>query len=150
MPPVLDLARERALQSLIVALAAERLVRSAHDCSDGGIAVTLAECCFGTDGMGAEVSLDSVEVAREARTNEAAALFSETASRIVVSTTDEDLVAVLERAAAASVPARVIGRTGGNRLRIAIGGQTAVDVSIDDAERIWSTAIESAFTKRVA
>ena len=50
VPPALDLDRERALQALLVALAESRLVRSADDCSDGGIAVTLAECCF--DGRG--------------------------------------------------------------------------------------------------
>ena len=52
VPPALDLAGERALQSLLVELATERLIRSAHDCSDGGLAVTLAECCFGTGGIG--------------------------------------------------------------------------------------------------
>ena len=50
VPPALDLDAERALQALLVALADERLVRSAHDCSDGGLAVTLAECCFDTGG----------------------------------------------------------------------------------------------------
>src|SRR5262249_54286465 len=47
-PPALDLNAERALQQLLVALAGERLLRSAHDCSDGGIAVALAECTFDT------------------------------------------------------------------------------------------------------
>ncbi len=46
-PPALDLKAERALQDLLVTLADARLIRSAHDCSDGGLAVTLAECCFG-------------------------------------------------------------------------------------------------------
>jgi phosphoribosylformylglycinamidine synthase len=145
MPPMIDLTRERSLQSLVVALAGDRLLRSAHDCSDGGIAVTLAECCFGTGGMGAEASLESVKVAREVRTNEAAALFGETASRIVVSISADDVVTVLERASAAGVPSRVIGRTGGNRLRIATDGQVTVDVAIGEAERIWSTAIESVY-----
>src|SRR2546423_3124413 len=57
LPPSLDLDRERALQQLLVALAGQRLIRSAHDCSDGGLAVTLAECCFVTNGMGAEIAL---------------------------------------------------------------------------------------------
>src|SRR5262249_3882669 len=59
-PPALDLTRERALQELLRLLAGERLVRSAHDCSDGGIAVTLAECCFGDGRLGADVSLEPV------------------------------------------------------------------------------------------
>jgi phosphoribosylformylglycinamidine synthase II len=150
VPPMLDLKRERALQALVVALASDRLLRSAHDCSDGGIAVTLAECCFGAGGMGAEASLESVKTTHDARANEASALFGETASRIVVSISADDVVTALKRAAAAGVPARVIGRTGGNRLRIAADGQIAVDVSIDEAERVWSTTIESAFARRVA
>jgi phosphoribosylformylglycinamidine synthase II len=57
MPPALDLDAERAVQRLLVTLADERLLRSAHDCSDGGAAVTIAECAFDTVGIGAEVSL---------------------------------------------------------------------------------------------
>src|SRR5262245_37947592 len=66
VPPAVDLERERALQALLVQLADERLLKSAHDCSDGGIAVTLAECAFDTGGIGVEVSLDAVDVARGA------------------------------------------------------------------------------------
>ncbi len=56
LPPALDLAAERALQTLVVGLADDRLLRSASDCSDGGIAVALAESCFDTNGVGAEAS----------------------------------------------------------------------------------------------
>src|SRR6185295_16002959 len=55
VPPSIDLDRERALQALLVDLAERRLMRSAHDCSDGGIAVTLAESCFDTGGAGADM-----------------------------------------------------------------------------------------------
>ena len=65
VPPALDLDAERALQALLVTLADERLIRSAHDCSDGGLAVTLAECAFDTGGIGAEVSLEGVAVSRD-------------------------------------------------------------------------------------
>jgi phosphoribosylformylglycinamidine synthase subunit PurL len=149
LPPSLDLAAERALQALIVTLAGERLVRSAHDCSDGGISTAIAESCFDTGGVGAEVSIDGVTVARSAPMNDAAALFGESASRIVISVTADDVAAVLERAAAAGVPARVIGQTGGNLLRIAAGGRVLIDLPIDEAERIYSSAIEQYF-RRVA
>src|SRR4029077_20468555 len=59
VPPVLDLEAERALQALLVTLADEGLARSAHDCSDGGLAVTAAECCFDTVGIGANISVDA-------------------------------------------------------------------------------------------
>jgi len=142
VPPALDLEREAALQRLLVSLASDRLMRSAHDCSDGGLAVTLAECCFDTNGIGAEV-----EVGGGSRI---AALFGESASRVVIAAASDDVTTVLERAAAANVPAHVIGETGGNRVRISVAGETAIDVSVDDAERVWSTAIEKYFAKRVA
>ncbi|MQA30088.1 MAG: phosphoribosylformylglycinamidine synthase subunit PurL [Luteitalea sp.] len=150
MPPALDLDAERVLQNLMVALAAERLIRSAHDCSDGGLAVTLAECCFDTAGAGAEISLDAVTIARQEGLNAAAALFGESASRVVVSTTPDKVTEVLQQAAAAGVPARIIGETSGNRLRIAVAGATVVDLSIAEAERVWSTAIEQVFARKVA
>jgi phosphoribosylformylglycinamidine (FGAM) synthase-like enzyme len=150
VPPKLDLDAERALQALLVTLADQRLMRSAHDCSDGGLAVTLAECCFETAGIGAEVSLGAEQVARDPRVNSAAALFGESASRVAISAVPDDVTRILERAAAARVPARVVGQTGGNRLRMAAGGEVVIDLSVDEAERAWSTAIEQYFVKRVA
>jgi len=150
LPPVLDLGRERALEGLLVALAAERLIRSADDCSDGGIAVTLAECCFDGRGIGAEVAIDSAEIVADRLVNDRAALFGESASRVIVSTMADSVPRVLAQAEAAGVPARAIGRTGGNRLRIATGGRAAIDISVADAERAWSAAIESYFEKKIA
>ena len=149
-PPSLDLKAERALQDLLVNLADARLMRSAHDCSDGGLAITLAECAFDSDGIGADVSIDSVSVAGDDITNRAAALFGESASRVVVSVGPDATAELLKRAKDAGVPARVIGRTGGNELRIAVGGHMAIAVAIADAERAWSNAVEQYFTKRVA
>jgi phosphoribosylformylglycinamidine synthase len=150
MPPQLNLDAEKALQRLVVDLAAGRLVRSAHDCSDGGLAVTLAECCFDTGGAGAEVSIEALNVGRDSRLNDAVALFGESASRVVVSVSSDNVTEILQRAALAGVLARVIGETGGNRLRLAVAGRVIVDVSVDDAERVWSTAIERVFVRKVA
>jgi phosphoribosylformylglycinamidine synthase len=149
-PPSLDLAAERALQALLVALADARLIRSAHDCSEGGLAVTLAECCFGTGGIGAAASVDEIVVSPDALTNRAAALFGESASRVVVSVAATDEAEVLAQAAAAGVPARVIGRTGGSSLRIDVGGRASIDLALDRAERVWSQALETYFARRVA
>jgi phosphoribosylformylglycinamidine synthase len=136
--PALDLTREAALLKLLTDCAAAGVLRSAHDCSDGGIAVTLAESCFDTGGIGASVDLSG-----------ALELFSESASRIVVSVGASNEQDVLARAGAAGVPARRIGTTGGSRLEISIGGQKTIDVSIGEAEQIWATALEQYF-KRVA
>jgi phosphoribosylformylglycinamidine synthase subunit PurL len=150
VPPMLDLEAERALQTLLVRLADEGLARSAHDCSDGGLAVTVAECCFDTFGIGANISVDAPQTASLSATGVATALFSESASRVIVSVAPEELTRVLERAAAAKVPAKVIGQTGGNRLRIAVAGQIVIDQSVDEAERVWSNTIEHFFAKHVA
>jgi phosphoribosylformylglycinamidine synthase len=137
--PSLDLARERALQRLIVDLIGAGLVRSAHDCSDGGIAVTIAESCFDTGGVGAAVELAS-----------AAELFSETASRIVISVAASKEKDVLARAAHAGVPARRIGTTGGSRIVISWAGQKAIDVTVAEAEHVWATAIGQFFKRAAA
>jgi len=148
-PPAIDLARERALQTLMVGLASDRLVRSAHDCSDGGLAVTLAECCFGS-GTGAEVALRGVAVAADAGVNRAAALFGESASRIVVSVSASKVSEVLARAGSAGVPAAVIGRVGGSALRIAVDGEPVIDVPVAEAERVWASALDAYLGKKVA
>ena len=149
-PPALDLKAERALQDLVVTLADARLIRSAHDCSDGGLAIALAECCFGGGGVGADISIEGVSVSNDARVNEAAALFGESASRVIVSLPPGHVTEVLQRAAAARVPARVVGETGGNLLRIAVDGRVVVDMPVSDAEGVWSSTIERCFSKRVA
>jgi phosphoribosylformylglycinamidine synthase subunit PurL len=150
MPPEVDLSLERALQRLLVSLAEAGVVRSAHDCSDGGLGVALAECCFETGGIGADVSIPDVSISARADVNRAAALFGESASRVLVSARADQAATVLARAADTGVPAAVIGRTGGTALRILVGGVPAVDIAVADAERVWSQGLERYFGKRVA
>jgi phosphoribosylformylglycinamidine synthase len=150
VPPHLDLESERALLELLAALSADRLIRSAHDCSDGGVAMALAECCFGSDDRGADASIGAVSVARDPGLNLAAALFGESSSRVIVSASPEHAGDVLARAAATRVPALVIGKTGGPQLRISVGGELAIDVPVGELERIWTSAIERYFIRRVA
>jgi phosphoribosylformylglycinamidine synthase subunit PurL len=142
-PPKLDLHRERALIGLVTQCASVGLLRSAHDCSDGGIAVTLAECAFDTGGIGCEVEL--VEAGSVAAT-----LFGESASRVVVSIRLEDRATLMQMAAEAGVPAQLIGRTGGSRVRMQVGGHDGVDLLLSEAEHAWSTAIERYFAGRAA
>ena len=150
VPPQLDLESERALLELLVVLAGDRVIRSAHDCSDGGLTMALAECCFGSDECGADVSIEAVSIARDPRVNQAAALFGESASRVVASASPDSVDDLLARAAALGVPARVIGKTGGRQLNISVGGELAIDVSISELERIWQSSIERHFISRVA
>src|SRR5690606_6987325 len=139
-PPVLDLERERALQQLLVRLAADGLIRSAQDCAEGGLAVALAECCFDTGGLGAAVDL--APAASDGGVDlVAATLFGESASRVIVSVEPAATAAGLEAAARPGVPAARLGTTGGHGLRLGVEGTTVVDVDVRQAERAWSSAI---------
>ncbi|MBM3808185.1 MAG: phosphoribosylformylglycinamidine synthase subunit PurL [Acidimicrobiia bacterium] len=150
-PPALDLQREAALQTLIVTLIRDGLVESAHDCSEGGLAITLAECTFDTGwaaGAGAEagglgVTAEVPVLADHGAFSTNAALFGESASRIVISVASRHVAAVMAAAKAAGVPARQIGRVGGRRIQLTVNGQTAVDSLVAHAELVWATAIEN-------
>jgi phosphoribosylformylglycinamidine synthase len=142
-PPALDLATERALITFLVRAAAERLLQSAHDCSDGGLAVTLAECAFDTGGIGLDVDVKDAGGVLPT-------LFGETASRAVVSIRREHVGRVLALAAELGVPAARIGRTGGSRIRIAVDGVRAIDNSVEEAERLWTDALGRYFARRAA
>ena len=150
LPPAIDLAAEHALQALLVDLANDRLIRSAHDCSEGGVAVALAECCFDTAGIGVEAAIPAVGVSSHVGVNRAAALFGESASRVIVSTSPDHAAEVLARADAASVAGHIIGRAGGSALRILVAGDPGIDVPLGEAERLWSSAIARYFVRRVA
>ena len=90
-------------------------------------------------------------VSRDADVNVAAALFGESASRVVVSVVaragDDGAAA---RGGGAACRRGSIGQTGGSRLRIAVAGEIVIDQSVDEAERVWSTAIDRHFVQRVA
>ena len=147
-PPALDLALEAALQRLLVTGVTEGLIRSAHDCSEGGLAVTLAECCFNT-GLGAVVDVPAVATAAAEFTG-VATLFGESASRVVVSADARRSAELLALARQAGVPALVIGAVGGDRIQVAVEGAGAIDEARADAERIWSQAIGRYFEKERA
>jgi phosphoribosylformylglycinamidine synthase len=140
VPPQLDLVRERALQDLVVRAIRERVIESAHDCAEGGVAVTLAECCFDTP-FGVSADLPAVgEVPEAFRVH--ATLYGESASRIVVSVRPELLTRLTTLAAESGVRARAIGETGGEQVTLKVDGAVAVDVSLKEAEMVWATAIE--------
>jgi phosphoribosylformylglycinamidine synthase len=142
VPPALDLAREAALQRVLVEGASSRVIQSAQDCSEGGLAVTLAECCIGT-GLGARVDVPGIS--STAGFGDIATLFGESASRVVVSPARGREAQLMALAAREQVPARRIGTVGGNRIQIAIDGRNVIDEPLETVERTWSTAIERYF-----
>ncbi|MEQ9399274.1 MAG: phosphoribosylformylglycinamidine synthase subunit PurL [Longimicrobiales bacterium] len=106
-PPAVNLTAERALQRAVLAMIRDGLLASAHDCSDGGLACTLAESALG-DGdtpLGITVELDD-------DLPPVATLFGEAQGRIVVSCAPDDVSAVLEAAREHGVPARLVGTVG--------------------------------------
>jgi phosphoribosylformylglycinamidine synthase len=148
VPPRLELAREAALQRVLVKGVAAGLIRSAHDCAEGGFAVTLAECCFDT-GLGADVDVPAVDAAVTPFAD-TATLFGESASRAVVSV-DNGRTAELEALAKeAGVPVAVIGRVGGSRIHVAIAGRGVIDDQLADVERLWADAIGRYFESQRA
>ncbi len=140
-PPLLDLDRERALQRLVIAAIRVGLVDSAHDCAEGGLAVTVAECCFDSGGIGVNCDIPAVRDVNDAWSANAT-LFGESSSRVVVSSDGDRLERLLHAAAEAGVVAAVIGRTGGDRIELAVNDERVIAMRVADAERVWATAIE--------
>jgi phosphoribosylformylglycinamidine synthase len=134
--PSLDLNAARALVDLLVELASERRLASAHDLSHGGLAVAAAEACFGS-GLGAE--LDLVTALPAAR-----ALFSESAPRVLASIPPGEEGPVLAAARRLGVPAAVMGRVVPGVLRIRVNGRGAIAEESAVLERISSQAFRTA------
>jgi len=149
LPPAPDLEAERRLQHLLVEAAGAGLLFSAQDCSEGGLAVALAECCFGTGGIGADVDVP-IESEPDRPLALEATLFGESQARVLVSADAERADELVRRAGAARVPARVIGETGGGRIRVRVDGRTAIDVDVREAEHSWESGIERYFARQVA
>ena len=151
-PPTLDLAAEFALQQFLVSTIAEGLLESAHDCAEGGVAITLAECCFDSGGIGLDVSLPPVGFDGDAGDDLicAATLFGETASRVVVSVDESRTADLLSRARDAGVPARVVGRTGGGRFQLSVDGTPAINCLLDEIEKVWADGLARHLEGRAA
>ncbi len=152
-PPGIDLRREAALQSLIITLIRDGVVDSAHDCSEGGLAVALAECTFDAGDIGLTANLaraggDRLSGPSSPEFAVNATLFGESASRVVVSVARDRVEAVLSAATAAGVTAVEIGTTGGDRIQIGVDGKHEIDSTVAAAEQAWATAIENKMTPR--
>ncbi len=131
-PPWIDLKLEHAIQNCCVDAIDRGIVRSAHDISDGGLAVALAECCMSGPDKPLGVRIEMREMIRGD-----ALLFSESQSRIIVSLQEKDLGQLQEIASGHGVPLQVIGAVGGSRLSI----QPILQLPIDELRSIWSSAL---------
>ena len=118
-PPHVDLAHEIKVQTAVRDLIRESLLQSAHDCSEGGLAVALAESCFNPDRLfGADIALNAGD------TPAATMLFNESQSRIIISVTPENLDKAIAMLRERDVPFQQLGKVGGDELQIRINEQT--------------------------
>ncbi|MCI0362651.1 MAG: AIR synthase related protein [Phycisphaerales bacterium] len=147
-PPYLNLDTEKALHACVLKLIREGLVQSAHDCSDGGLAVALAECCVSvpTQPLGAVVRLAGYTIRRDAL------LFGESQSRVVLSVKADSADKVLTIARAMGVPAAKIGTVGGERLVIDVEASKQASACRVDAELKtlldrWGNSLERALNQ---
>jgi len=124
--PRLDLELEIAVQNVVRDLIRDSLVQNAHDCSEGGLAVAVAECCFNPKGrFGAEVKLEKTNAPNDIRKLELlATLFGEAQSRILISTAPENVDKVLSILRERNVPHLQLGTVITNDLRIALDAET--------------------------
>ena len=126
-PPYLNLDTEKGLQDCVLSLIRGGLLQSAHDCSDGGIAVALAESCI----SGSEWTRGAVVTLPKGRLRNDAVLFGESQSRVVISVKPSQRQAVLDHAKSSGVPADVIGRVSGDRLVISVRHEGTEECLID-------------------
>jgi phosphoribosylformylglycinamidine synthase subunit PurL len=132
----LDLETERRVQRAVRAAVSAGLATSAHDCSEGGVAVALAEgCVTGRELIGCEATL-----AAGARAD--LVLFGEGPSRVLVTVEAARAREFEALMAESAIPWRWIGTTGGERLAIRVGAQTLVDVDTAQLEQAWRTGFE--------
>ena len=133
-PPRCDLEDAQKLNTTLLGLIQSGGVKSAHDCSEGGLAVTLAECCISNNPtretpelIGATIDLSDLTDQSDIRTD--ALLFGETQHRVVVTCSDAETGKIVERAQLMGIPAIRIGTVGGDSLAIKSG----------DSEASWNT-----------
>ncbi|MHB9025783.1 MAG: phosphoribosylformylglycinamidine synthase subunit PurL [Armatimonadota bacterium] len=133
VPPALDLDTEVVVQRFVLEAIRRGLVAGAHDCAEGGLAVTIAESAI-AGGIGANVDVSLAERADYS-------LFAESQSRIVLSVAPKDADTLAALAAEMEVPYRVIGTVGGDRLQLGVDGKALIDLSLADAAQAFERPI---------
>jgi len=136
-PPALDLKQEAALQKCLRELIQNRAIESAHDCSEGGLAVALAESAFPAN-VDADVDLTSNE------SFAVALLFGEDASRVLISCDPQKAEIIKRTAVQWGLRAERIGHTVPENLNIKIDGKPAVRASVSELRQVWDTALSQA------
>ena len=135
-PPAIELNAEKWLIDCLVALAAAGELQSAHDLTDGGLAVAVAESCFASKGLGAEVNIEDGP-------NAEYALFGERGARAIVSVGPGKVAGVLATARQYGVGARKIGKvTRDNAVRIEYKGRAVIAAAVATLRNTWAHSLE--------
>jgi phosphoribosylformylglycinamidine synthase len=138
--PRIDLSRELAVHRVCLEAMGTGIIKSAHDCSDGGLSVALAESCFSrhrNHGLGVEIDVEFRLVGVDESWLPIVFLFSESPSRVIVSVDPTNLEALLSLAQEHEVPSTVLGSVGKDRFRITMNGESMIDLDLCDIERAW-------------
>lgn len=140
-----DFAAERAVQYAVRTAIRESILDVAHDCSDGGLSVAIAEACI-AGGVGANISLDELDDANEGAKHSSplrsdVMLFSEEPSRVIVALTSERWPELSQLAEATGVALYRLGATEGDALFIRRGEHALVELSIIDMTAAWQGAL---------
>ena len=141
--PFLDFEREKNLHSFLVEAAKDGLLASAHDCSEGGLAVAVAECAITDSDATRSPSKGNLGVTLdwEGRASPAAALFGESQSRVVISVNPAKWQAAEALLKKRNLPHTLLGRTGGNGFSLRYNGALLIDCPLAHLARLWSDAI---------
>jgi phosphoribosylformylglycinamidine synthase len=134
--PQIDLAQEKLVQDTLLRLAGEMLISSAHDCSDGGLAVAIAESCFSSldrKAVGAEIDISDDGLSHESL------LFGETPSRIIISFSPGNETRIRE--SLGDCPIAAIGRVSGDTLNISVRGGSVVSTPVCELESAWRDSL---------
>lgn len=153
MAPVIDLQKEKALQDACLAAIREGIICSAHDCSEGGLAVALAEACISSphdtvasapEPIGAEIDLTRLATSC-ARMD--ALLFGEKQSRIIVSIDTADEWKLQTIARKYDIRCWELGKTGGDTLKVTRGKDTLFIANVENMKYAWTTSLESKLSR---
>ena len=136
--PNLDLDLEKKVQDVCLNLADNYLINSAHDCSDGGLAVAIAEQCFASLNNKADGA--EIELSNDKNLPLESLLFGESPSRIVITFAPENAEKVKE--AIGDCPFEIIGKVTENDLKISIGGEEKISASVSELQNLWKTSLE--------
>ena len=135
LPPAIDLKKEKTLINILIELADKKIITSAHDLSEGGLAQALAECTLSGNGLGCEVDIDS-------NIREDVFLFSESQARALITITPfamKDLRPVLD---SAKIPWKPVGRVQASEFTLSINGNPLIDTTVSDLETVYHGSFE--------